>query len=96
MIFIDRGNRVKAYESLRNAGELIRSGKSVITFPEGSRSDDNTITMFKSGSFQLALEAEVPIIPVRLYSLQRIINVHFHHSAEPSNSILKIEAHHSD
>ncbi len=66
MIFIDRSNRIKAYESLKEAGELIRKGKSVITFPEGSRSSDGSIGMFKQGSFQLALEAQVPIIPVRL------------------------------
>ena len=72
MIFIDRSNRVKAYESLKEAGELIRKGKSVITFPEGSRSSDESITLFKQGSFQLALEAQVPIIPVRLKGAGRV------------------------
>jgi len=72
MIFIDRSNRSKSYESLRKAGQLIRKGKSVITFPEGSRSEDSSIAMFKQGTFQLALEAQVPIVPVRIQGAGRV------------------------
>lgn len=72
MIFIDRSNRIKAYESLKKAGKLIRKGKSVITFPEGSRSSNESITMFKQGSFQLAIEAEVPIVPVKIVGASKV------------------------
>jgi 1-acyl-sn-glycerol-3-phosphate acyltransferase len=72
MIFIDRSNRNKAYESLKKAGELIRKGKSVITFPEGTRAGGESITLFKQGSFQLALEAQVPIIPVRIKGAEKV------------------------
>lgn len=63
-IIIDRGNREKAIASLRRAAQRIRGGMSVIIFPEGTRSETGEMRAFKSGGFHLALEAQVPIVPV--------------------------------
>jgi len=63
-IIIDRGNREKAVASLHRAAERIRAGTSVIVFPEGTRSPGGELRPFKSGPFHLAIEAQVPIIPV--------------------------------
>ena len=72
MIFIDRSNREKAYASLTKAGELVRGGKDVITFPEGTRSKDATLRQFRKGSFHLAREAGVPIVPIYVHGTDRI------------------------
>jgi 1-acyl-sn-glycerol-3-phosphate acyltransferase len=66
MIFINRSNHREAVKSLRRAGERIRSGKSILAFPEGTRSRDGLIHPFKKGPFVLAIEAQVPIIPVAI------------------------------
>lgn len=71
-IIIDRDNREKAVESLRLAAERIRAGTTVIVFPEGTRSPDGHLRWFKSGPFHLALEAQVPIVPVTVSGSQRI------------------------
>jgi 1-acyl-sn-glycerol-3-phosphate acyltransferase len=63
-IVIDRGNRRRSIESLRRAAERVRGGVNVIIFPEGTRSPDGTLQPFKSGGFHLALDAQVPVIPV--------------------------------
>ncbi|HEY8122828.1 MAG TPA: lysophospholipid acyltransferase family protein [Myxococcota bacterium] len=63
-IVIDRGNRRRSVESLRRAAERIRGGINVIIFPEGTRSPDGTLQELKSGGFHLALDAQVPVIPV--------------------------------
>jgi 1-acyl-sn-glycerol-3-phosphate acyltransferase len=63
-IIIDRGNRVRAVRSLQRAAERVRGGISVIVFPEGTRSPTGRMREFKSGGFHLALEAQVPIVPV--------------------------------
>ena len=71
-IIVDRGNRERAVASLRRAAERIRGGASVIVFPEGTRSPSGSLRPFKSGPFHLALEAQVPIVPVTVSGSQRI------------------------
>mgnify|MGYP002633861213 FL=1 len=64
MIFIDRADREKAIQSMRDAGKRIQKGYSVIAFPEGTRSRDGKVKMFKRGSFILSQETGIPIVPV--------------------------------
>ena len=66
-ISIDRSNRRSAIESLKKAAETIRSGVSVIIFPEGTRSRDGNIRQFKKGGFILAVDAGVPVVPVIIH-----------------------------
>jgi len=63
-IAIDRSDRNKAIESLREAGEsLRRDGAVVVMFPEGTRSEDGELLPFKKGAFVLALQTGVSIVP---------------------------------
>ncbi len=71
-VLIDRGDRDQAVRSLERGAEQIRSGTSVIVFPEGTRSQKGTLGDFKSGGFYLALEARVPIVPVTVSGSHRI------------------------
>jgi 1-acyl-sn-glycerol-3-phosphate acyltransferase len=66
MIFINRSNSREAVRSLARAGERIRAGANILAFPEGTRSRDGRILPFKKGAFVLALEAQVPIVPVAI------------------------------
>lgn len=72
MIFIDRKNKEKAKESLQAAGKLIRSGRDVVVFPEGTRSKDGKIHQFKRGAFILAQEGKVNIVPVAIKGTNKI------------------------
>ena len=72
MIFIDRGSRDKALQSMINAGTLIREGKSVMTFPEGTRSLDEKMGVFKAGTFVMAEKAGVDILPVKITGAGKI------------------------
>ncbi|MFN3918247.1 MAG: lysophospholipid acyltransferase family protein [Flavobacteriales bacterium] len=72
MIFIDRSNREKAMASMKKAGELILNGKNVITFPEGTRSIDGTVKIFKRGSFIIAIESNIPIVPVAIKGVSQV------------------------
>lgn len=66
MIFINRSNRRAAMRGLKLAGERIRAGSNILAFPEGTRTKDGRILPFKKGSFALAVEAGVPIIPIAI------------------------------
>lgn len=72
-IEIDRSNREKAIQSIDEAALRIRNGKSVMTFPEGTRSPDGQIKAFKQGAFHLAIQSGVPIIPVTIIGSGRIM-----------------------
>lgn len=66
MIPVDRGDTAAAVQSLKSAGERIRSGASIIAFPEGTRSRDGRIHPFKKGAFVTAIEAGVPVVPMAI------------------------------
>ena len=72
MIFINRGNNKEASQSLKNAAQLIRNGKTVLIFPEGTVSEDGKIKRFKKGGFNIALEAGVEILPVALNGTNKV------------------------
>lgn len=74
MIFVDRGEGEKARQSIRIAGERVRAGASVLAFPEGTRSVDGKIHSFKKGAFVVAIEAQVPIVPVAIEGAQRVLS----------------------
>lgn len=65
-IFIDRSNKKKAIKSLEAAAEKIKSGKSVVMYPEGTRSKDGNLGVFKKGAFHLAIQSGVAIVPVSI------------------------------
>ena len=66
MIFINRSNPRESVRGLKLAGERIRAGSNILAFPEGTRSKDGRILPFKKGSFALAVEAGVPIVPIAI------------------------------
>ncbi|PLX81189.1 MAG: 1-acyl-sn-glycerol-3-phosphate acyltransferase [Desulfuromonas sp.] len=63
---IDRSNRRKSLESIRLAAQRISNGTSVVIFPEGTRTSDGKLQLFKKGGFHLALQAGVSVIPVTI------------------------------
>ena len=63
---LDRGDGRKALQSLDEAAATIHKGKSVVLFPEGTRSTDGNLLPFKRGGFILARKADVPVIPVTI------------------------------
>lgn len=66
-IFVDRRNRLKAIKSLQKATESIKKNpRSVMLFPEGTRSKDGEIHQFKKGGLLLAIESQLPIVPMAL------------------------------
>jgi 1-acyl-sn-glycerol-3-phosphate acyltransferase len=72
-IAIDRSHPFRARRTLAGAARRIRAGTSVVVFPEGTRSPDATVRRFKRGSFALALDAGVPVVPVSLVGVKLIV-----------------------
>ena len=73
MIFIDRTNKKRAIQSLDKAGKLIKKGKSILVFPEGSRSMDAKLQKFKKGFFTLAIQHQIEIVPLAVGGTHKIL-----------------------
>ena len=65
-IVLKRGKRASIIQMMEDSIRTIKSGSSVLVFPEGTRSEDSNIKAFKEGAFKLAVEAQTPIIPIVL------------------------------
>ncbi|MBI5545952.1 MAG: 1-acyl-sn-glycerol-3-phosphate acyltransferase [Deltaproteobacteria bacterium] len=59
-----RGERASVEDMFRACRETLAAGVSVMLFPEGTRSPDGLLQSFKDGAFQIAIEAQVPVLPV--------------------------------
>lgn len=73
---INRQHHASAVRSIDEAAEKIREGKSVVTFPEGTRSIDGEVKAFKKGVFHLAIKAGVPIVPISIIGSREILPKH--------------------
>ena len=70
---VERNNRKQSYQAFLNTLEAIKAGSSVVVFPEGTRSEDGNIGVFKKGSQLLAQRAKVPMVPVTIVGTRDII-----------------------
>ena len=64
-LLVDRRNPDRAGILKRWRG-LVVNGLSLIIFPEGTRSADGRVARFKAGSFMLAIEAGLPVVPLSI------------------------------
>ncbi|MBD3242724.1 MAG: 1-acylglycerol-3-phosphate O-acyltransferase [Chitinivibrionales bacterium] len=72
-IAIDRSNARKARKTIAAALEKLRRGNaSLVIFPEGTRSADGTVGEFKTGSFRLAIDAGVEVVPLAIQGTRRV------------------------
>jgi len=63
-ILVDRSSNVASHRAFRRAGAELDKGHSVFLFPEGTISSFGKLRGFKNGAFKLAIEKQVPIVPV--------------------------------
>jgi 1-acyl-sn-glycerol-3-phosphate acyltransferase len=77
-IIVNRGNEESKAEMLEKSYRCLKRGISIMIFPEGTRSHDNEIRFFKRGAFQLAIQAEVAILPIVIDGTGGILPKHGH------------------
>ncbi len=61
-------------QTLRYIGEVLEGGYSVLIFPEGKRTDTGEIGPFRPGIGMIGSKLEVPVVPVRVEGLDRILH----------------------
>lgn len=63
-VTIRRGDIKSIKEMIQSCRDWLNRGASILIFPEGTRSEDGEIHDFRDGSFRLAAECNVPVVPV--------------------------------
>jgi 1-acyl-sn-glycerol-3-phosphate acyltransferase len=97
LVPVDRGNREAGIEAVNAARAVINKGLNMMIYVEGKRSFDGKLLPFKKGPFYLAMECEVPVIPMTIvgthYAMPKArfaikpatIQVIFHPPIEPKD-----------
>jgi 1-acyl-sn-glycerol-3-phosphate acyltransferase len=81
-IMVDRENTEQARASLAGTISGLSGNNSIIIFPEGWVSKDGRLLPLKKGGFHLAIQAGLPIVPVRIQGARQVCPTggsgHFH------------------
>lgn len=73
MILVDRSRGAQAVATIQTAAHRLREGANILIYPEGTRSEDGRILPFKKGPFVVAIEAQVPIIPIAVHGTAQVM-----------------------
>jgi 1-acyl-sn-glycerol-3-phosphate acyltransferase len=70
-LLVDRRN--PGADIVQKMRRLVREGHSLIVFPEGTRSVDGRVGRFKKGSFLVAVDAGLPVVPVSVSGTRHVM-----------------------
>ena len=92
-ILVDRNNLSSRRAVFDEAERRLKSGLSVCIFPEGKVPDDENVVLdkFKSGAFVLAIDHNIPIVPMSFYDCKRRFSYTFFSG---STGKLRVKVHH--
>ncbi|MFN0256313.1 lysophospholipid acyltransferase family protein [Pedobacter ureilyticus] len=74
-IAVSRASKISSFRAFKKAAENLENGMSLIIFPEGKIDDayPPVLQDFKSGPFRLAIEKNIPIVPVSIKNVWKIM-----------------------
>lgn len=71
---VNRDRKISGYRALQNASDRLKRGMSLVLFPEGTISENPPQMLpFKNGAFRLAIENQVPVVPVSMLNTWDIL-----------------------
>ena len=70
---VDRSDPRASAEVLAGLGKELMAGHPLLFFPEGTRSPDGNLLPFKRGSFQLAVNTGVPLVPCYIHGSGKVL-----------------------
>lgn len=72
-IFVDNSTPSAIRRTMQTAERQLSEGRSVVVFPEGSRTPDGKLHTFKRGAYTLAVEFGLPVVPVTIDGAYRVM-----------------------
>ena len=92
-IIVDRSDSKSRLAVFEEARRRLCEGLDVCIFPEGLVPDDESVILseFKNGAFKLAIEHQIPIVPMTFYDCKKLFSYTFF-SGSPG--VLRVKIHH--
>ena len=72
-VFMDRKDLRQSLKAMDQGIQILKSGQSMVIFPEGTRSKGGPMGEFKKGSLRLAQKTNVPIVPIAISGSYKIM-----------------------
>ncbi|GAB4232194.1 MAG: hypothetical protein OHK0028_07490 [Deltaproteobacteria bacterium] len=72
-VMVDRKNALQSRAALSDAASALSGNHSILIYAEGTRSKDGKLQPLKKGGFHIALQAGLPIVPVRVSGSHAIL-----------------------
>lgn len=73
---VDRRDPASAVAAMAKCRRMLDQHVSVMIFPEGRRSTSGELLPFRDGAFRLAIEAQVPILPLAVHGAAAALRTH--------------------
>ena len=91
-VFVDREDARQSLRCLAEATERVKSGHSVVIFPEGTRykGPEGGMGEFKGGAFRIATRAGAPLVPVAVCGSRAILEGDGHFTMKPGKVTIRI------
>ena len=72
-IIVKRTDTKSQIKMMKHSERTLKSGSSIMIFPEGTRSTDGQVGRFKRGAFILSEIADVPVLPIALFNMDKAV-----------------------
>ncbi len=93
-ILVDRKSNVDAHKAFTQAGEELDKGHSIFIFPEGGiKFREPQLHKFKNGAFKLAIDKQVPVVPITFRNNIRLLQTGAFLMADAGPGISRITVH---
>ncbi|WP_194851530.1 lysophospholipid acyltransferase family protein [Nonlabens antarcticus] len=82
-ILVDRSDAHSRQAVFKRASDRLDAGVGICIFPEGGVPDDRSIVLdnFKDGAFRLAIEHQIPVVPISFYDNKKRLPFAFFHGS---------------
>ncbi len=92
-IIVDRSDSKSRNDVFDKARIRLNDGLDICIFPEGLVPDDESVVLadFKNGAFRLAIEYQIPIVPITMYDCKKLFSYTFF-SGRPGKLRVKVHS----
>lgn len=74
-LFLDRNDLRSGMQMVKDGVDRIKSGQSMVIFPEGTRSQTSEMLPFKEGSLKMAEKSGCPVVPVTIVDTDKLLEI---------------------